>query len=357
MGHELHRQFPFVDYVCSGEAEHSFPALSRRVLARDRRTACREPIPGIVYRDRNGGSVSPGRRHDPRHGHAAGAGLQRLFSRPRTVHGSAPVVPTLLFETSRGCWWGAKSHCTFCGLNGGAWRSAARARVAPSTSSSNWSTGGRSINVEVVDNILDMKYFKTCCRRSPGAAAAADSSTRSRRTFPASRCKLLHEAGVQPDPAGIESLSDHVLRLMRKGTTALRNIQLLKWCKEYSVTSSGTSCTAFPARRGRTTPKCSTPARDPLPPASLRCGPIRLDRFSPYHNSPADSASPMCVRWSTYHYLYPFRRGEPAPIAYYFDFDYEPDRDPTGYAADVIDLHPGMEEQTRAGHSSSVSSP
>ncbi len=24
----------------------------------------------------------------------------------------------LLFETSRGCWWGAKAHCTFCGLNG-----------------------------------------------------------------------------------------------------------------------------------------------------------------------------------------------------------------------------------------------
>jgi radical SAM superfamily enzyme YgiQ (UPF0313 family) len=24
----------------------------------------------------------------------------------------------LLFEASRGCWWGAKHHCTFCGLNG-----------------------------------------------------------------------------------------------------------------------------------------------------------------------------------------------------------------------------------------------
>ena len=26
--------------------------------------------------------------------------------------------PHLVFETSRGCWWGAKHHCTFCGLNG-----------------------------------------------------------------------------------------------------------------------------------------------------------------------------------------------------------------------------------------------
>src|SRR5207237_5488138 len=28
------------------------------------------------------------------------------------------VEPGLLVETSRGCWWGAKHHCTFCGLNG-----------------------------------------------------------------------------------------------------------------------------------------------------------------------------------------------------------------------------------------------
>jgi len=28
------------------------------------------------------------------------------------------VEPLLLFETSRGCWWGERSHCTFCGLNG-----------------------------------------------------------------------------------------------------------------------------------------------------------------------------------------------------------------------------------------------
>ena len=26
--------------------------------------------------------------------------------------------PTLFLETSRGCWWGQRMHCTFCGLNG-----------------------------------------------------------------------------------------------------------------------------------------------------------------------------------------------------------------------------------------------
>src|ERR1044072_7897122 len=27
------------------------------------------------------------------------------------------IDPILLFETSRGCWWGERAHCTFCGLN------------------------------------------------------------------------------------------------------------------------------------------------------------------------------------------------------------------------------------------------
>ena len=31
---------------------------------------------------------------------------------------TAVETPTLALETSRGCWWGQKHHCTFCGLNG-----------------------------------------------------------------------------------------------------------------------------------------------------------------------------------------------------------------------------------------------
>lgn len=28
------------------------------------------------------------------------------------------LQPSLVIETSRGCWWGEKYQCTFCGLNG-----------------------------------------------------------------------------------------------------------------------------------------------------------------------------------------------------------------------------------------------
>ena len=41
--------------------------------------------------------------------------FQRLGHSPL----SNQIDPLLLFESARGCWWGAKTQCTFCGLNGG----------------------------------------------------------------------------------------------------------------------------------------------------------------------------------------------------------------------------------------------
>jgi radical SAM superfamily enzyme YgiQ (UPF0313 family) len=43
---------------------------------------------------------------------------------------------------------------------------------------------------------------------------------------------LLRKMGISTVLAGIESLDDELLALMRKGTTALQNIQLLKLCRE-----------------------------------------------------------------------------------------------------------------------------
>ena len=47
----------------------------------------------------------------------------------------------------------------------------------------------------------------------------------------------------------IESLSTHTLRLMRKGSTSLMNIQTLKWCKEYGVTCDWNLIYGFPGEQ------------------------------------------------------------------------------------------------------------
>jgi len=42
---------------------------------------------------------------------------QRDVFTPASRYAAADVL-WLPYEGSRGCWWGEKHHCTFCGING-----------------------------------------------------------------------------------------------------------------------------------------------------------------------------------------------------------------------------------------------
>ena len=111
MGLELHQRFRFVDYVCSGESERSFPRLVEQIFHGD---AVNE-VQGIVYRA-DGQSVSTG---PPEMIHE----MDQLpvpdfgdFFMTRSERAGNAVVPTLLLRPRAVL--GAKHHGTFCGLNG-----------------------------------------------------------------------------------------------------------------------------------------------------------------------------------------------------------------------------------------------
>ncbi len=336
MGVELHRRFPFVDYACSGEAERSFPALVRRLLAGVKRAGAN--VPGVVYRDSRGRSVFNGPPEMVREMDGLPyPDFSDFFGGLRRSPASSAVMPTLLFETSRGCWWGAKKHCTFCGLNGGsmAFRSKSPRRALDELEHlvDKW----RTDHVEAVDNILDMKYFEDML-------PALVSSGRSLRIFyevkanlSREQVRLLAEAGVERIQPGIESLSDHVLRLMRKGTTGLRNVQLLKWAQEYGVAVEWNILYGFPGETAEDYGRVMgmLPALRFLRPP-YATGPIRLDRFSPYHNAPSEFGLTNVRPLNTYRHLYPFDDESLGRIAYYFDFDYESGVNPSGHAAAVV---------------------
>ena len=116
-------------------------------------------IPGIVYRA-NGAPVTTGQALLMRDMDALPIpDFRDYFADLELSTVAALVQPLLLMETARGCWWGAKSHCTFCGLNGGSMafrsKSAVRALEELAYLVDQWQIDA----VEVVDNIPDMKYF------------------------------------------------------------------------------------------------------------------------------------------------------------------------------------------------------
>jgi len=336
MGRALHQEFPFVDYVCSGESEQSFPRLVAAAVdgaPRSRLAA----IPGIVYRH----GIETVATGQPRRvvdlDDLPPPDFSDYFHDLEHSTVASDILPNLLFETSRGCWWGARSHCTFCGLNGAsmAFRSKSPERVLAELEelTARWKIDF----VEVVDNILDMGYFKTVLPELARRGSPVELFYEVKSNLSREQVRILWDAGVHRIQPGIESLSDHVLRLMRKGTTALRNIQLMKWCREVGIGVDWNLLYGFPGETREDYDEMLEllPAIRFLQPPTA-CGPVRLDRFSPYFDE-SESFGLTDVRpIAPYRFLYPESAASLGRIAYYFDFEYAPGHHPGNCAAGVV---------------------
>lgn len=102
--------------------------------------------------------------------------------------------------------------------------------------------------INAVDNILDMKYFKTFLKLLADGKREFGLFYEVKANLRKDQVKLLCEAGVKTIQPGIESFSDNVLRIMRKGVTALQNVQLLKWCTELGLKAVYNLIWGFPGK-------------------------------------------------------------------------------------------------------------
>ncbi len=335
MGEELHRQFSFVDYACPGEADESFPALAALLLAGPMQGVA---LPqGVIYRE-GGRTRFTGRPRPVRDMDALPVpDFSDYFRDWSQSSASLATIPTVLVETSRGCWWGDKSHCTFCGLNGAtmAYRSKSGARALEEMRqlSDQWQTD----RIEVVDNILDMSYFSDLLPALAADGRPWDIFYEVKANLTRAQVSALRTAGVTRIQPGIESLSDHVLKLIGKGTCGLRNVQLLKWCREYEIGVDWNILYGFPGETREDYEEMLTmlPALEFLDPP-VACGPIRMDRFSPYFTKSAEFGLMNVRPMKPYTFLYPFSHESLMHIAYHFDFDYRSGEASARYADEVI---------------------
>ncbi len=332
MGIALHRLFPFVDYVCSGEADLTFPLLARRVLEG-------QPvgeIPGVIRRV-DGQTVLP---------QVAGAPVPDMDALPIPDYDDfvqqraaadlrLEEEPRLLIETSRGCWWGEKSHCTFCGLNGSTMTFRAKSPERALAELTELVDRYQTRRISAVDNIIDMRYFRDALPRLAELELDVELFYETKANLRKEQVRLLGEAGITRIQPGIESLSSNVLRLMRKGVSALQNIQLLRWCDEYMVQPYWNLLAGFPgedpadyARQAEIVPLLT----HLTPPAILT---VRLDRFSPLFVDAAAMGVRNVRADRAYRYVYPFSPEDLATLAYFFEFDYADGRDPQSYLGEL----------------------
>ena len=215
----------------------------------------------------------------------------------------------LTYETSRGCWWGEKSHCTFCGLNGEGMRFRAKsadrvieelqqllpAHPVADTTDLRIAAGGTLQGararptklVTLTDNIMPHAYFRTLLPRLATEVPDVTLMYEEKANLTLQQCRDLVHAGVTEIQPGIEALSTGLLRLMAKGTTAAQNIALLRYARVTGLYLYWNLLYGFPNDElafYRETLELM-PLLAHLQPPVAACQVI-FDRFSPYFDRP-----------------------------------------------------------------------
>lgn len=334
MGQELFRLYPFVDFASLGEADHSFPELLRLV------DAGAEPrgLKGIAWRTAAGTPMNNGPPEMVRDLDALPLpDFDDYFAQFRQSSLAAFIPVWLQLETSRGCWWGQKSHCTFCGLNGTtmAFRRKSPARAIDETLS--LSRKWRVRKIAFADNILDLGYLKSVLPALARERRRLHIFYETKSNLRKEHVRLLAAAGVRDVQPGIESLSSGILRIMRKGVSALQNVAFLKWCQQFGVNASWNILYGFPGENPAEYRRILEVMRRlvHLPPP-LSMGPIRLDRFSPNFVSAQTLGFANVRPLAAYAHVYPFDQQTLARLCYFFDYDHADGRSPERYALPLV---------------------
>lgn len=330
MGAETVRQFRFVDAAVSGEGDFiGSEAIARLLAGRPL-----EGLPGVrTFREVQGHT-------GPWSDAPLVEDLDSLpvpdysdyFEQFRASRFHRAWIPTILFETSRGCWWGHRSHCTFCGLNAAGMRFRSKSADVALAQLVDLKKKHPRSDVLSVDTILDLKYFDTFLPELEKRRLKTGLLYETKSNLRKEQVRKLRDAGVLRIQPGIESFSDSVLRIMRKGVTALQNIQLLKWCREFGIEVFWNLIWGFPGEDANEYGRIAdlVPLLTHLQPP-LSVGELRLERFSPSFEQPSQFGFTDVRPLESYRYIYPLSEDALRNLACFFSFRRDDGSSPDDY--------------------------
>ena len=317
MGEALLANYSFINAVFHGDAENS---LLEYIFRFSRNLdAEKNPIPGVTWRGDAEFVSSPT---------PVQTNLNELpisnysdYIAAAALYRSVPQDWQLTYESSRGCWWGQKHHCTFCGLNGGqmTYRQKSTSMVQSELRALSEAYGNR--DVVFTDNIVPSNAPKSLLRsleEAPHKSYFFETKANLKRSdFLQMRRSRVR--GIQP---GIERLNSQVLKVMRKGVSAYQNVQLLRWADEFEIKVYWNYLHGF-AGENPSDLKVELellPKLFHLPPPGGAFQ-IRVDRFSPLFDHPEEHGISVKGpigrdRWTG---LPPLPESQ---VAYFFDFEF-----------------------------------
>lgn len=238
-------EMPWVDYTFSGEADGAFVPIVQLLMEHGASAkaemlpygligssgALKGSAPYKVFADLNEASIPD---------------YSDYFKALEEYDLQEVVLPALLVEGSRGCWWGEKNPCTFCGLGNvhNAHRSKSTQRLFGEMvlQSNRW--GMR--NFTFTDSILSREHERELPERLIQEACNFIIFSEIKSNTNESKLCKLREAGFAFLQPGIEGLQDEYLTLMHKGNSGIKHIELLKLSKMYGIMLSWNLLLGFP---------------------------------------------------------------------------------------------------------------
>jgi len=320
MGPAYMRAFDCIDAVVVGEADEAFP----RILAALRYGGELPELPGVVTRARLGEAERIGRATFvgsldrlpiPDYDDYFAALERHGIDRKR--FGNPMRIP---FESARGCWWGEKSHCTFCGLNGLGMGFREKSAPVVADELETLSRRHRTLVFSSVDNILGPRLRTGLVSELTARGYDFDLFYEIKANLTRDQIRDLGNAGIKALQPGIESLSSRLLEIMGKGIRAIQNVNTLRWMRHYGVWGAWNILYGFPGERSEDYDEQLRVARlihHLQPPLGM--GPVRLERFTPYFDGGApgfDDKRPT----ASFTMIYPDGL-DTAAAAYLFDAD------------------------------------
>ena len=299
-----------LDFVFSGEADYDFPEFCENYLRRkrlpERRVIQCVPVENL--------DEVPVPEYHEYYSQLAPLVEANLLpgSLPEWVH----------FETSRGCWYGDKSRCKFCGLKaldfGYRAKSPGRAIQEISHLVRQYEPHGMA----AVDNIMPQVVRRDVLPMLEKVKTDASFFYEVKANLRAEDLDQFVLSGVFSIQPGIESFSSKILKKVGKGVSGTHNIWLLRECSSRQILLLWNLLTGIPGetRADYEATLQLLPFIEHLEPPH-GWGRIRLDRYSPYFTQHEEYGISNVRPIGIYSRLYP-SHANLDDLAYHFKGDY-----------------------------------
>jgi ribosomal peptide maturation radical SAM protein 1 len=169
------------------------------------------------------------------------------FTEQKKRFSDKPFIPVIPVEFSRGCWW---NKCTFCNLNLQWFRYRYKKSSQMISEIKTLSTRYGCLDFTFTDNMIppqeSLHFFSQTSDLNSDLSFFAEIRSLNEKKPIGDIFSLYRGGGLSTIQVGIESLSNSLLKRMRKGSTVIENIATMRAAQEHNLELEGNLIIQFP---------------------------------------------------------------------------------------------------------------